>query len=202
MIRRLRRYPIAGLLFCAGSLALSQTGAQPGQKQITVHFDSSQTQIHWTLGDVLHTVHGTFQLKGGVVTFDPANGAAEGELLVDLDSGDSGNKTRDQLMKKNVLETTTYPEAIYHPEKISGSLKSGSTQQLTIDGTFTIHGKDHPSQLVVSAQMIDPAHLTATTHFVVPYVAWGMKDPSTLVLRVGKKVDVDVKAQGSVEGIE
>jgi len=207
MIRRLRPYHLAVLLLCAGSLAFSQTGGQPGQKQITVHFDSPQTQIHWTLGDLLHTVHGTFQLKGGVVTFDPANGAAEGELLVDLDSGDSGNKTRDQLMKKNVLETTTYPEAIYHPEKVSGSLKSaslksGSTQQLTVDGTFTIHGKDHPLQLIVSVQMTDPTHLTATTHFVVPYVAWGMKDPSTFVLRVGKKVDVDVKAQGSVEGIE
>ena len=106
-----------------------------------------------------------------------------------------------------MLETTTYPEAIYHPEKVSGSLKpaslkSGSTQQLTVNGTFTIHGKDHPLQLIVSVQMTDPTHLTATTHFVVPYVAWGMKDPSTLVLRVGKKVDVDVKAQGSVEGIE
>lgn len=202
MIREIRRNGLVAILLCAGSLAFAQTSSQPTRKQITVHFDSSQTQIHWTLSDLLHTVHGTFQLKGGVVTFDPATGAAEGELLVDLDSGNSGNKTRDGLMKRNVLETTTYPEAIYHPEKVSGSLKSGSTQQLTVNGTFTIHGKDHPLQLIVSAQATDPAHLTATTHFVVPYVAWGMKDPSTLVLRVGKQVDVNVKAQGAVEGLK
>jgi polyisoprenoid-binding protein YceI len=206
MIRKFRRYGLPGLLLCAGSLAFAQASAQPdstpGPKQITVHFDSSQTRILWTLRDLLHTVHGTFQLKGGVLTFDSATGAAEGELLVDLDSGDSGDKTRDRLMKKNVLETTTYPEAIYHPEKISGSLKPGSVQQLTIDGTFTIHGKDHPLQLVASAQMTDPTHVTATAHFVVPYVAWGMKDPSTFLLRVGKQVEVDVKAQGTVEGLQ
>lgn len=175
---------------------------QTAQKGITVHLDPAQTQIRWTLGDVLHTVHGSFRLKGGVVTFDPATGAAEGELLVDLDSGDSGNATRDGLMKKNVLETATYPQAIFHPEKVSGMLRAGSTQQLTVNGTFTIHGKDHPLQLIVSAQSTDPSHVVATTHFVVPYVAWGMKDPSTLVLRVGKQVDVVVKLQGTVEGLQ
>jgi polyisoprenoid-binding protein YceI len=136
-----------------------------------------------------------------VVTFNPATGAAEGELIVDLDSGSSGNAARDRNMKKNVLGSQTYPEAIYHPEKVVGTLRSGPAQQITVDGTFTIHGKDHPLRLVVSTEMTAAATLHLTTHFVVPYVQWGLKDPSTFVLRVEKQVPIDVTADATLEDL-
>jgi hypothetical protein len=41
----------------------------------------------------------------------------------------------------------------------------------------------------------------ATTHFIIPYAAWGMKDESRLLLRVDKEVSVDVVARGTVDGI-
>jgi len=37
-----------------------------------------------------------------------------------------------------------------------------------------------------------------TTHFVVPYAKWGMKNPSVLFLRVGDSVDVAFHAAGRV----
>ena len=40
--------------------------------------------------------------------------------------------------------------------------------------------------------------LSAETAFEIPYVEWGMKDPSFLFLRVAKVVEVKVSATGSL----
>jgi len=40
---------------------------------------------------------------------------------------------------------------------------------------------------------------TATADFTVPYVNWGMKNPSVLFLRVGNDVKVRFHAAGTVQ---
>lgn len=193
--RSLRR---AAVFAIAALLPDPIPAAQTAPKKITVQLNPAQTEIRWTLSDVLHTVHGTFAMKSGTIVIDPSTGHAVGEVRVQLDSGNSGNATRDRLMKENILQTASYPEAIFRPEKISSAPRPGAEQRITVDGTFTIHGKDHPLEIVMTVRMNGADQLTATTEFVVPYVAWGMKDPSTFVLRVEKQVTVDVAAQGAV----
>ena len=175
------------------------TWAQSSKPKVTVHLDPQKTEIHWTLGSTLHTVHGTFRLKGGVMTFDPATGAAEGEFLVDVTTGESENSSRDGKMQNEVLESSKYPQAFFHPVKVSGDLKPG-TQNITVGGTFNIHGADHPLTLQMAVQL-NGSDATATTRFTIPYVAWGMKDASTFLLKVDKDVTVDVVSRGTVEGL-
>ena len=180
------------------TLAAGSACAQNTPSRMTLHFDTAGTKINWTLKSILHTVHGTFQLKSGLITLDEKTGEAEGEIIVETDSGESGNDGRDRRMKNDVLESTRYPEAIFHPAKVTGVVGAGKTQTVTVEGTFTIHGADHPLILDVKTGL-NGGTLTAKTSFVVPYVDWGMKDPSTLMLRVGKSVQVDVDAQATLK---
>ena len=41
-----------------------------------------------------------------------------------------------------------------------------------------------------------PGYWTATLHFAIPYAKWGMKNSSTLFLRVSESVDIDLTASG------
>lgn len=187
---------LAAIVLCFAQMAWAQSTTP----KVTVHLDPQKTEIHWTLGTTLHTVHGTFRLKGGLMTFNPATGAAEGEFLVDVTTGESGNNSRDGKMQSEVLESSKYPQAFFHPVKVTGELKPGSSQNVTVDGTFNIHGADHPLTLQMTVQLTG-TDATATTHFTIPYLAWGMKDESTFLLKVDKEVTVDITARGTVDGL-
>lgn len=188
-------------IFLAAAIVcfLHAAWAQSATPKVTVHLDPQKTEIHWTLHDVLHTVRGTFRLKGGLMTFNPATGDAQGEILVDVTTGESGNSTRDGKMQNEVLESGKYPEAFFHPVRVTGELKQGN-QNVTAGGTFHIHGADHPLTIKMAVQL-NGTDATATTQFTVPYVAWGMKDESTFMLKVDKEVTVDVTGRGTVEGL-
>jgi hypothetical protein len=191
---------IATLIVLSSQLAYPQNhGKNQGLK---VELDPAQTEIHWTLSGGLHTTHGTFKLKSGELFFNPATGVAEGEILVDATTGESGNATRDKRMQDEVLESNRYPAIFFHPSQIKGAFEAGNaTQDLVGVGTFNIHGADHPLELPLKVQ-VAAGMVTATTHFTVPYVAWGMKNPSKFMLKVSKQVEIDVTAKGTLKQVE
>jgi hypothetical protein len=62
---------------------------------------------------------------------------------------------------------------------------------------FTLHGTPH--EITVPMQIhIDGQNLTARGSFIVPYMKWGLKDPSVFVLRVAKEVHIDLNLAGTV----
>ena len=186
---------IAALAILIGQLAQAQ------DRSMKVVLDPAQTEIRWKLSG-LHTVHGTFKLKSGEFLFNPKTGMAEGEILVDAATGESGDSARDKHMQDDVLESNRYPAIFYHPTEIKGPFKAGEgTQNLTGEGTFNIHGADHPLELPLKVQ-ISADTVTATTRFTVPYVEWGMKNPSKFVLRVAKQVEIEVTAKGTIKQME
>jgi hypothetical protein len=176
--------------------------AQAQSHSLKIVLDPAQTQIRWKLGADLHKVDGTFKLKSGEFILDPATGVAEGEILVDATTGESGNAARDKRMHEEVLESTRYPAMFFHPTQIKGAFKPGeATQQLQTQGSFNIHGADHALEMPVKVETAGDT-VTATARFTVPYVAWGMKNPSKLLLRVNKQVEIEVIAKGTIKPVE
>jgi hypothetical protein len=61
-----------------------------------------------------------------------------------------------------------------------------------------MHGAGHPLTLVVQVHLAGE-QFTADTHFTIPYVSWGLKNPSTLFLRVNDTVDIAIHAVGQIK---
>lgn len=179
-------------IFCAVAFSA------PVQAQsVTLKLDPARTQITFTLGATFHTVEGSFKLKSGAIQFNPANGEASGEVIVDATSGESGNNSRDQKMHKSVLESQNYSEIVFVPEQVQGPVSLSGDSHVQIQGLVKLHGSQHEITIPADIQ-ITGAQLTANLHFAIPYVEWGLKDPSTFVLRVEKKVDVAIRVAGSL----
>jgi polyisoprenoid-binding protein YceI len=165
--------------------------------EVTVELDPVQTRVGWTLGDVLHTVHGTFKLTRGTIHFDPETGEASGEIVVDATSGESGSGARDGRMHKNVLESAKYPIIGFKPDHVMGPIRMTGDSAVQVHGTFSIHGGEH--ELTASAKVHFAGNqMTGTVDFAVPFVKWGMKDPSTLFLKVKHSVEIELQTAGIV----
>lgn len=166
------------------------------QEQV-FQLNPTQSEVDFTLADVLHTVHGKFQLKSGVLRFDNSTGTASGELVVDATTGDSGSNARDRKMKKDILETQKFPTIVFAPQKLIGKVAANGGSQVQMQGTMTLHGQPHPMTLVIPLQ-VNGSSASALVHFDVPYEQWGLKNPSTLFLRVSNTVQIDVHAVGTI----
>ena len=191
----LKRLMVRGSMLLGLMLFIANAYAQ----EMTFQLDPSQSRVQFTLGSTFHEVHGTFQLKGGTIHFNPASGEASGSLIVDATSGNTGNDRRDRRMHRQILEDQKYPEIVFVPQHISGRLAPQGISQVELQGLLTLHGEQHPVTLNMPVQ-VSQEQASAEVHFVVPYVKWGLKNPSTFILRVSDKVSVDVHAVGRLSG--
>jgi polyisoprenoid-binding protein YceI len=182
----------AALVFTAFVFFASSARAQ----ESAVDLDPAQTTIEFTLDTTLHAVHGTFKLKAGHISFDPATGKASGAIVVDATSGDSDNESRDKKMHQQIIESQKYPEIVFTPQHVKGAVNPQGTSQVEVSGVFRIHGHDHDTTMTFSVQPVAGDKIQASTHFSVPYVQWGIKSASTFLLHASDTVEIEVHGTG------
>lgn len=175
-----------------------QPGPQTNPGEITLNLDVAQSKLHWTLDSTLHTVHGTFNLKRGVVKFDLATGSASGEIVVYATSGESGSDSRDKKMHDEILESARYPEVIFRPTKIDGKVAVPGTSEVQLQGKFLLHGSEHDLTVPVHAELTGD-HWKGTAKFSVPYIQWGLKSPNTFLLKAAPVVDIELELTGTLQ---
>lgn len=190
----------AGLLRMIAALCFLSVAFVPEAiaQPMTLQCDPAQTTAKFTLGATLHTVHGVFRVKRCEVHFDPMSGKLDGEIVFDATSGQSGNDSRDRKMHKEVIESARHPEIAFRPDRILGTVGATGVSSLQVHGMFGIHGAEHEITVPVDVKL-DAEHWSASAHFPVPYAKWGMKDPSSLFLRVADSVDVEFQGTGVVK---
>jgi polyisoprenoid-binding protein YceI len=175
-----------------------QTTAENSDSEIVLSLDPAQSKVHWTLGSTLHTVHGTFVLKRGMLRFDPATGKASGQIVADATSGESGNDSRDKKMHKEILESARYSEVVFRPDRVEGRVAAAGASSVQVHGMFLLHGAEHELTVPVQAELT-PDHWKGTGKFNVPYIQWGLKNPSNFLLKADPSVDVELEIAGGLQ---
>jgi polyisoprenoid-binding protein YceI len=208
MLRARSLLPVFSAVLLSASLGTAQqtpSHAKPSAaipaRNIEIHFDPASTQIRFKVGNMLRDVRGSFQFKGGALAVDPDSTLAQGELLVDATTGRTGNAARDKELQEDVLESKRYPSIFFHAEHLRGQIpKTDGSSDVIAEGMLNIHGADHPLQMKVHLVRVGNS-LSATTHFTVPYVEWGMKNPRGSFLHLSKTAQVDVSAKGTARTV-
>jgi polyisoprenoid-binding protein YceI len=188
-----RVFRYISLLILAATFAASAAQAQ--QKTFTL--DPAQTKVSFTVDSTLHTVHGDFRLTRGSIQFDNATGVASGELVVDSASGESGSDGRDKKMHKDILESPKYSDIVFTPQHLKGTVATEGKSSVEVEGILTMHGKSKPVTMPLVVILQDGAG-SADGSFAVKYQEWGMKNPSTFILRVNDTVRIHVHAVGKI----
>ena len=190
---------LIGVATPARQAATSKQNSQPtwASGQIVLSVDPAKSTVHWSVESSLHTVHGTFHVKRGTVSVDPASGEASGEIVVDATSGESGNDGRDRRMHKEILESSRFSEVVFRPDRADGTVVAQGNSSLKLHGIFSLHGADHEISVPTQATLKED-QWKGTAAFEVPYIEWGLKNPSNFLLKVKPVVEVQLDLTGPV----
>jgi polyisoprenoid-binding protein YceI len=184
----------AKLIFLATTPMLASLAVAQHQ---TFSVNPDASQVAFALGGSGHHVQGSFHVQSGSIDFDRAAARISGSVVVAAGSGNSGEPARDKKMNADVLDVAHFSEVSFAPRSYQGTIAAAGDSTIQVTGVFTLHGTPH--DLTVPMQIhIEGANCTAKTHFTVPYVKWGLKDPSIFILKVAKEVDIDLTLAGRV----
>ena len=187
----MRHRPIVALL-----LTLLATTAARAEEQ-ALRLDPATSKVTFAVEATGHDVHGSLALQEGTVRFDPATGEAGGRIVIDARRAETGNKSRDKTLHDEVLESVAFPSFVFTPERLEGTVPTSGEAHIVLVGRLAIHGAEHPLRLPADIAVTDRG-LHARANFPVPYVEWGLHNPSILFLRVADDVVVTVEARGAL----
>lgn len=164
----------------------------------TLNIEPEDSRIAFTLHSTFHEVEGLFTITGGRIVFDPGTGSASGRITIAATSGTTDHNKRDKKMHKKVLESEMYPDIVFSAQHVEGVVKPEGDSDVTLVGTLELHGDRHEVEIPAHVHL-EGEHLTGAGGFTVPFVAWGMKDPSILMFRVAKEVQIHLTLSGTID---
>lgn len=180
-------------LFVLAALSASTASAQ--HQTFAVQPDASEVKM--TLKTTHEIVNGSFRVQSGSVEFDRSTPKMSGSIVVAAASGNTGNDSRDKKMHKDILKVNQYTTVSFEPKSYTGTIPASGDSTIQVAGIFTLLGTPH--EITIPMQVhLDAAGVTAKAHFVVPYVQWGLKNPSFLIWKADNDVAIDLNLVGRI----
>jgi polyisoprenoid-binding protein YceI len=192
--KRLRRNALKPFALFALAMLLAPVALAQDQTFV-VNADGSEVKM--TLKTTNELVNGTFHVQSGVIDFDPGAAKIGGSVVVAAGTGKTGNDSRDRKMNKDILNVQQYTTITFSPKSYTGTIAPDGDSRIQVTGVFTLLGTPHDLTIPMQIHR-GGANCTMKAHFVVPYVQWGLKDPSFMVWKAEKQVDVDLNLAGHV----
>jgi polyisoprenoid-binding protein YceI len=158
-----------------------------------VNPDASEVKV--TLNTTHEIVNCTFHVQSGSIDFDRGNPKMAGSVVVVAGSGKTGNDSRDKKMNKDILKVEQYATVSFEPKTYNGVIAPSGDSNIQVTGSFTLLGTPHEITIPILVH-IEGTTATAKTHFVVPYVQWGLKNPSFLIWKADNDVAIDLSLAG------
>jgi hypothetical protein len=180
--------------FAVLALAVILAPAALSQHQIfDVNPDVSEVKM--TLKTTHELVNGTFHVQSGSIEFDRSTPKMSGSVVVLAGSGKTGNDSRDKKMNKEILKVEQHATVSFEPKSYAGAIAPSGDSTIQVNGIFTLLGTPHEITVPMLVHL-DGTSATAKTHFVVPYVQWGLKNPSFLIWKADNDVAIDFHLTG------
>ena len=174
-------------------VALLAPAALAQNQTFVVNPDASEVKI--TLKTTHELVNGTFHVQSGSIEFDRNAPAMSGSVVVLAGSGKTGNDSRDKKMNKDILKVEQYAAVSFEPKTYTGAIALSGDSTIQVTGVFTLLGTPHEITIPILVHL-EGTTATAKAHFVVPYVHWGLKNPSFLIWKADDDVAIDLILAG------
>ena len=163
----------------------------------TFAVNSAGSEVKIRLNTTHEVVNGTFHVLSGSINFDRTASQISGIVIVAAGSGKTGNSSRDKKMNKDILKVEEFATISFEPKTYTGTIAPLGDSIIQVSGVFTLLGRPHDLTIPMQIQ-IDGSRATARAQFVVPYVQWGLKNPSFWFLKAENDVAIDLSLVGQI----
>jgi len=172
---------------------LLASGAMAQHQTFVANTDASEVKM--TLKTTHEVVNGTFHIQSGSLVFDRSAAKISGSVVVLAGTGKTGNGSRDKKMNKDILEVEQHATVSFEPKSYAGAIAPSGDSTIQVSGIFTLLDTPHEITIPILVH-IEGTTATAKAHFVVPYIQWGLRDPSFLFWKADKDVTIDLFLTG------
>jgi polyisoprenoid-binding protein YceI len=135
----------------------------------------------------------------GTIVADPANPAASSvQVVINIDSLDTGVSLRNKEMRERYLQTDKFGTATFKSVSVSGpaSIAPNQPAEISVTGDITIHGVTKRMTIPVRVVLIPEGRIHATSNFKIHMPDFGIDVPHTILVTVNDEVPVRLDVWG------